>query len=73
VFEINNNKLLSDMVALLVEPNYYDQGYVKTADIAKAMGVSIGVAYSKLNRDQRFEKLIDKSRQAWWRMLASEV
>jgi len=67
MFEIDNDKLLSEMVALLREPDYYAEGYRQTAQFAKAMGVSTEVAFSRLERDGRFEKVIDKSHKAWWR------
>ena len=68
MFEIDNDQLLSEMVELLTDPNYFEQGYRQTAQFAKAMGVSTEIAYSRLHRDNRFEKVIDRSGNAWWRL-----
>lgn len=51
-------------------PDYTAQGYAKTADIAKEMGLPTELARKRLMRavqDGKMEMILDRSRRAWWR------
>lgn len=51
-------------------PDYTVQGYAKTADIAKEMGLPTELARKRLMRavqDGKMEMILDRSRLAWWR------
>lgn len=51
-------------------PDYTAQGYAKTADIAKEMGLPTELARKRLMRavqDGKMEMILDRSRLAWWR------
>ncbi len=52
-------------------PDYSAQGYATTREIATAWGVGMDKATKKLQRaveDGLMEKVIDRSRVAWWRL-----
>ena len=52
-------------------PDYAAQGYAKTAACAAEMGLPTEIARKRLLRavqDGKMEMLLDRSRQAWWRV-----
>ncbi len=52
-------------------PDYRAQGYVTTREMAIAWGVTMDKAAKRLQRavdDGKMEKVIDRSRVAWWRL-----
>lgn len=61
-------------IAAFLEAEYQDysaQGYATTREIATAWGVTMDKAKNKLQRaveDGLMEKVIDRSRVAWWRL-----
>ena len=68
---ITTDDVLAEIAAYLEEPDYAAMGYRTTADIAAIMGLAPEKAIKKLNREYvkgNVEKVIDRSRQAWWRL-----
>ncbi|MFA5379278.1 MAG: hypothetical protein WC455_26215 [Dehalococcoidia bacterium] len=64
---VTQDEILAEIVAYLSQPDYYAEGWRLTADIAKAMGIKAGLAYKKLSDSGQYDKLLDRSRRAWWR------
>lgn len=71
MLEVDQGKLqdeiTAEIVAYLSEPDYYAEGWRQTADIAEAMGVKVELAYKRLADSGKFDKILDRSRRAWWR------
>ena len=69
--DITTDDILAEIAAYLEEPDYAAQGYRTTADIAAAMSLPQEQARKVLDREHtkgNVEKVIDRSRRAWWRV-----
>ena len=64
---ITQDEILLEIISYLKQPDYHAEGWRQTADIAKAMGLTMAIAYKRLADSGKFDKLIDRSRRAWWR------
>lgn len=65
------DEITAEIVAYLSEPDYYADGWRQTADIAKAMELTMAIAYKRLADSGKFDKILDRSRRAWWRLKVS--
>jgi hypothetical protein len=67
---ITAEQISAEIAAYLDEPDYHAEGYVSTAEIAQAWGISVDSAYRRLNRayeQGRMDKRVNGSRMAWWK------
>lgn len=69
--DVTVDDILEEIANYLNEPDYYAEGYRTTREIAERVGMSVELMSGRLERAARegaLEKVIDKSRRAWWRL-----
>ena len=70
---VTKDDILAEIVAYLSQPDYYAEGWRTTRQIAESKGIAMAKADKLLNKLATcgmFEKILDGSNRAWWRVKA---
>lgn len=65
------DEITAEIAAYLEQPDYYAEGWRTTRQLAERQGITMAKADKLLNKLMdagTFEKMIDPSRRAWWRV-----
>jgi len=68
---ITEDEITAEIAAYLAVRDYYAEGWRTTRQLAESKGLTMGKADKLLNKlasAGKFDKLIDPSNRAWWRV-----
>jgi len=68
---VTQDDIMAEIVAYLDAPDYYAEGWRTTRQIAESKGIAMAKADKLLNKlvtCGTFEKILDGSNRAWWRV-----